>query len=125
MPKSKPGQRRKAAKATSKTGKSRFGSFPSVPAPRLEEPLGDKDDVVGLQRDVFILVRSPQHLINIHPHPLPVFPLAPENIHPASGGHWSQAPSLGQSLDQGQVLSVFDCPRSPHLTLQVDQIREW
>src|SRR5437867_9741709 len=56
---SKLGQRRITAKVMSKTRESRTGSFPSDPALRLEEPLGHKDDVVGLQRDVFILVRSP------------------------------------------------------------------
>jgi len=64
------GQSRKTARAMGRTGRSRTDSLPSLTASSLEEPLGHKDDVVGLQRDVFILVRSPQHLINIYAHPL-------------------------------------------------------
>ncbi len=93
------GQSRKTARAMGRTGGSRTSSFPLGPTSCLEEPLGHKDDVVGLQRDVFILVRSPQHLINIYAHPLPVFPLAPEDIYPASGGHRGEAPPLSKGLD--------------------------
>src|SRR5215510_14171978 len=89
------GEERRTTRATTRTGRSRTDSIPSRAARVLEDPLGHKDDVVGLQGDVVVLVRSPQHLINIHSNSLSLFPLTPEDVDPAAGGHGGQAAPLG------------------------------
>src|SRR5262249_58694599 len=102
------GQQRRTTRATLRTGRSRRDSLPFLTAPVLENPLGHKDDVVGLQGDVVVLVRSPHHLINIYSNSLPLFPLTPENVDPAAGGHGGQAAPLGDRPHQGQILNVLD-----------------
>src|SRR5262250_1450275 len=102
------GQRTTTTKARLRTGRSRPDSLPFLTAPVLEDPLGHKDDVVGLQGDVVVLVRSPQHLINIYSNSLSLFPLTPEDVDPAARGHGGQAAPLGNRPHQRQVMRVLD-----------------
>src|SRR5215831_6373735 len=119
---SRRGQRTKTTRATLRTGRSRTDFLPFLTAPALEDPLGHKDDVVGLQGDVVVLVRSPQHLINIYSNSLSLFPLAPENVHPAAGGHGGQTAPLGDRPHQGQILNILDGSHRADFPLQIDQV---
>src|SRR5499427_3274552 len=119
---SRRGQRTKTTRATLRTERSRTGSLPFLTAPVLENPLGHKDDVVGLQGDVVVLVRSPHHLINIYSNSLPLFPLTPEDVDPAARGHGGQATPLGDRPHQRQVLRVLDGAHRANFPLQIDEV---
>src|SRR5262244_2543839 len=119
---SRRGQRTTTTRATLRTGRSRTDSLPLLTAPALEDPLGHKDDVVGLQGDVVVLVRSPQHLINIYSNSLSLFPLTPENVHPAAGGHGGQTAPLGDGPHQGEILRILDSSHRADFSLQIDEV---
>src|SRR5215813_7014536 len=119
---SRRGERRKPTRATARTGRSRTNSLLFLTAPVLEDPLGHKDDVVGLQGDVVVLVRSPHHLINIYPNSLPLFPLTPEDVDAAARGHRGQATPLGDCPNQRQVLFVLDGAHRANFPLEIDEV---
>src|SRR5712692_3252879 len=106
-------------------GRSRAGSSPLGTAPRLEESLGHKDDVVGLDEDIGIPVPSPHQLININPNALFLFSFSPEDIYPTPRGQLSEASRLGDGSDKGQILRVLDRAGRSDLALHEHEVAEW
>src|SRR6185503_6209458 len=94
---------------------------PSNFDPLLEESLGYKDDVVGPQFHVWIVLWGPQNLIKVKLHPHLFFAFRPQQFDPTRSGHRRGAPYEGHRLGQGQVARVLDGPRGPDLTLDVHQ----